>query len=88
MRAELFHADRHTNLTNLIVVAFRNFANAPKKRDNLITSRTLSKQSEYSSASHIHMYIHIDIRPNLKVMFCMFRQKSATFEDTYVDKRY
>jgi hypothetical protein len=31
MGAELFHADRRTDMTNLIA-AFRNFANAPKKR--------------------------------------------------------
>jgi hypothetical protein len=30
VRAELFHADRRTDITKLIV-AFRNFANAPKK---------------------------------------------------------
>ena len=30
MGAELFHADRRTGMTKLIV-AFRNFANAPKK---------------------------------------------------------
>jgi hypothetical protein len=29
--AELFHADRETDMTKLIV-AFRNFANAPKTR--------------------------------------------------------
>jgi len=30
VEAELFHADRRTDMTKLIV-AFRNFANAPKK---------------------------------------------------------
>jgi hypothetical protein len=30
--AELFHADRRTDMTKLIV-AFRNFANAPKNSD-------------------------------------------------------
>jgi hypothetical protein len=35
--AELFHADRRTDTTKLIV-AFRNFANAPKK--NSVDSQT------------------------------------------------
>jgi len=28
--AELFHADRQTDITMKLIVAFRNFANAPK----------------------------------------------------------
>ena len=32
MEAELFHSDRQREMTNLIV-AFRNFVNAPNKRD-------------------------------------------------------
>ena len=32
--AELFHADRQTDMTN-ILVAFRNFANAPKHMPHL-----------------------------------------------------
>jgi hypothetical protein len=33
VEAELFHADRRTDMTKLIV-AFRNFANAPKNETN------------------------------------------------------
>jgi len=35
VEAELFHADRQTDMANLIV-AFRNFANAPKIKQVLI----------------------------------------------------
>jgi hypothetical protein len=52
MGTELFHVDRRTNLTKLIV-AFRNFANAPKHRmrseNDLARHRTLHLQTGCSN---------------------------------------
>jgi hypothetical protein len=45
VRAEFLHTDGQTDMTKLIV-AFRNFANARKKRNNLFTSRALYKSFE------------------------------------------
>ena len=38
LRAELFHADGWTDIVKLIV-AFRNFVNAPKNKDTYLLSR-------------------------------------------------
>jgi hypothetical protein len=35
--AELFHVDGQTGMTNLVIVAFRNFVNAPKNWQYIIT---------------------------------------------------
>ena len=40
--AELFHADRRTDMMKLIVV-FRDFANAPKKKETLMIRCLLFK---------------------------------------------
>ena len=40
--AEMFHADRRTDITNLIV-AFRNFTKAPKNALDPAASRTLDR---------------------------------------------
>ena len=47
--AELFHADRQTDMTKLIV-AFRNFANAPNKYTQSHRTR------RYTSFSNVALY--------------------------------
>ena len=51
MRAELFHADRRTDMTKLIVT-FRNFANAPKKYK--YSEQNLSKCYGVHQKNHMH----------------------------------
>jgi hypothetical protein len=43
--AELFHADRRTDMTKLIV-AFRNFANVPKNEPSLLYSEIIAVCSD------------------------------------------
>jgi hypothetical protein len=43
VRAEMFHVDRRTDLTKPIV-AFRNFANAPKNESNLLQVQDLKNK--------------------------------------------
>ena len=50
VRAELYHADRRTGMTKLIV-AFRNFANAPNKTQFNLCNQT--------SAFEIKFYFHV-----------------------------
>jgi hypothetical protein len=48
MGAELFYTDGRTDMTNLIV-AFRNFANGPKKEAHFLALGFSVLQNEYSS---------------------------------------
>jgi hypothetical protein len=53
--AEVFHADRQTDMTKLIV-AFRNFANAPKHRTSRCTNRNnfILHSSTFSSVPGVY----------------------------------
>ena len=66
--AELFHVngrmDRRTHMTKLIV-AFRNFANAPKKKVRLLRSTYTYKCSCFYEESHPRTLVSTSAPPNL-----------------------
>ena len=53
--AELFHADRRTDMTKLIV-AFRSFANVPKNAR--VLTITLSQQSHQNECARDYLFLH------------------------------
>jgi hypothetical protein len=52
VRAELLHADRQTDMTKLIL-AFRNFANAPNKKRQHEEWRTEENEKESQKQKHV-----------------------------------
>ena len=91
MGAELFHANRQTNMIQLIV-AFCKFVNAPKKgeRNCISNYRSISQLTSYSKVSENVMYVrllghlnnnNISVEEQFGIMKNLNNHKSYLFTD-------